>query len=294
MTARVRRQPPAHALPAVRRRKLGRIRDRRAPGPQATDNRVPASAALRARRAFAKTPERLICLVQAPLFSDVGDDMLVKREPVGHLAARAARTPVLGLAVITYLVAAWIVNAVTLAGPVEGPTTVGTGFSHEAVPIVVPGIPPGSGLIHTADGTGPADVHVDPRYFANLQTVLGNLDGQADHDRPSDQHHGFGQQLPGPAAGSAVPVDGQSPDASAPASAADLQQSPLMTGLPSAQQPDGASSSEPSPSAAAQLPPPGGGAEGQQPAGAPLSDPVPPAAPGPTAAGSPDSHPQAP
>ncbi|MGB8407433.1 MAG: hypothetical protein WCE30_25560, partial [Mycobacterium sp.] len=89
-------------------------------------------------------------------------------------------------------------------------------------------------------------MRIDPRYFANLQKVLGNLDGQADHDRVSDQQHGFGQQSPGPSGGSAAPVDAQSPDAPPPATAADLQPSPPTTALPSGQQPDGASSSDPS------------------------------------------------
>ncbi|WP_155926240.1 hypothetical protein [Mycolicibacterium sp. CBMA 234] len=278
----------------MRRRKLGWISDRRTAVHHAAADRAPASRALRARQAFAKTPERLIRLVQPPLFPDVGDDMLIKREPVAHLAARAARTPVLGLALITYLVAAWIVTAVTFPRSVEGPTAVGTGITDETILPIAPGIPPGSGLIHAADSVRPDDVRVDPRYFANLQTVLGNLDGQADHDRPIDQHHGFGQRLPGPAAGSAAPVDGQSPEAPAPATAADLQSGPPVTALPSGQQPDGASSPDPSPSAAAPLPPPAGSPDAQQPAGASSSDAAPPAAPGPAAVGSPDGHPQTP
>lgn len=222
---------------------------------------MPASAVLRARQGWAQTLERLIRVIHAPQFPDVGADMLVTRESDWQRGARTARTPAFGVAVITYLVAAWVVSAATSPRSTEGPTPGGTGITPPTGLTTVPGSSSGSGLTDASDGPASADVRVDPQYFANLQKVLGDLDGQASQDRPRDQHYGFGGQSLGPAPGPAEPVDGQPPDAPAPDTAPDPQSSSPTTALPNRQQPP------------------------------PSDAPAPATAPGPPTAGSPDGQP---
>lgn len=162
-----RQHRPAHALPATS--KLTKV------GNRCT---VPRDALIsRARHVVAASRERLTRESRAPRIPELGTDLFVSREPRWQWCLRGARTPAFGIAVIAYLIGAWIVVGATSPPPTKGSTTGDTDIIPRTALVAVPDSPSGSGGTAGTNGLTP-NVDIDAKFFNGMQKVVDGLGTQ--------------------------------------------------------------------------------------------------------------------
>lgn len=211
------RHAPAHALPRAERSKLdatfGRVKHKRHGAhsrARATKVSSERPAARRARLGRIEVrsgkPRRLHAV----------DDLLGAKS-VWQRCVRVVGTPAFGVATCAYLAFAWVIIGAEASHPPSGgaPAVSNDGIDPRSAHAGEQGISSNSEApVDEPPSTAPTAVDIDPKFYANLQSVLNGIDEQTRGDQPSypqqdtsETTHGGSQvTAPGPALDTLVPT----------------------------------------------------------------------------------------